>query len=793
MKNKLISIEQTSGFDRYEDVSFPENGELSQESFKRFEGNRTRLHIKSKFTNYPDFSYAIDHSINPTIDTFKLQESNDQFELFDNSGFKIDKKYEFFKHSIHKGHLESKFKISFPKSTTFYGLGDKSGSQKLNNKKFQFWNTDSFGYDENRDPLYKTIPIFYGINSNRFFGFFLDNTFKGEINFIEENNGIEFNFEGGDISLWFWEEENFPSCVQNYTLLTGLPDFPPAWALGFHQCRWSYFPEERLKYIANQFREKGIPCDALYLDIDYMKDYMVFTVDEEKFPDLKKLNTTVKNSGFELVLMIDPGISADEKEPIFIEGKANDHYCKHPNGELMLGPVWPPLCVWPDYTKESTREWWGKLYEEFYSDFEIGGFWNDMNEPAVFKVINHTFSNQVQHHFEGFGADHKQIHNVYGMLMTKASYEGLIKIRKEKRPFLITRATYSGGQKFGFTWTGDNVGTWNHLAIAHRQMVRLSISGFSLSGSDIGGFSHRPTGELYLRWMQLAVLHPLMRVHSMGTHMSGTGGINEYESHPTDHREPWEWPTNYQDHINNAIKWRYKIFPILYSALKKLSENGLPLLTPIQALFPEAPDWCENQVFFGENILVAPILEKGLKTKKIFFPESKSEWYQFSPNIFSNLIQSPENYNLDIHLDSFPWFVKGGTALLLYPEKPFINHSFIDLPELHVFIPTQNGEWNSSWYEDEGDGFEFRNGNYKKTNFSLKRDQFEITISISSVGHYITSYQKFRVVLHGNQKLESLEIDSVSSKFSSPLYLEKKPMAIFSMNVNSKFLKFILK
>ena len=386
--------------------------------------------------------------------------------------------------SINLGTSQVKVSFSMEESDAFLGLGDKSCKLNLKGEKLENWNTDSFAYGPKTDPLYRTIPFFYGLRNKQAFGIFFHNTYRSHFDFGKSSES-EFSFwaDGGEMDFFFMYGPELDKVSNQYHHLTGLPELPPIWALGFHQCRWSYYPESTVRNLASEFRNRQIPCDAIYLDIDYMDGYRCFTWNKEHFPDPQTMIADLKEQGFQTVVMIDPGIKHDPNYWVWKSGMEKNAFCKRTSGELMIGPVWPPACVFPDFTKPEVRDWWGQLYRELYKSQGVSGFWNDMNEPAVFRVDSKTFPDNVLHHNEGELTDHRRIHNIYGLEMTQASYEGFKDIKPEKRPFLLTRATFSGGQRYASVWTGDNVATWKHLKLASTQCQRLSISGFSFCGT----------------------------------------------------------------------------------------------------------------------------------------------------------------------------------------------------------------------------------------------------------------------------------------------------------------------
>ncbi|NIT58211.1 MAG: hypothetical protein GWN00_18865, partial [Aliifodinibius sp.] len=356
------------------------------------------------------------------------------------------------KDSIMKGVTEVKVTKEAPDDTHYFGLGDKiTDDGTLRGHSFENWNTDAYAYelDEHRDPLYRSIPFYQALNNDgNAYGIFLDNTYRSHFDFDSKNKKTcTISADGGCMNYYFIYGPKLTTVSERYAMLTGTPELPPLWGLGYHQCRWSYYPEERVRELAQAFRDKEIPCDAIYLDIDYMDDYRVFTWDNDRFPDPKKLINDLKEEGFETIVMIDPGIKMDGDYHVYQQGLENDYFCKRPDGELMIGPVWPPKTVFPDYTNPEVRQWWGDLYEDLLADKGVSGIWNDMNEPAVFEVKAKTFPDNIRHHFDGHSASHKKAHNIYGMQMARASYDGIKKHLKSNRPFLLTRANFSGGQR----------------------------------------------------------------------------------------------------------------------------------------------------------------------------------------------------------------------------------------------------------------------------------------------------------------------------------------------------------
>jgi alpha-glucosidase len=473
---------------------------------------------------------------------------------------------------------------------SFFGLGDKTTDFNLRGKRLQNWNSDVYSFHRHQDPLYRSIPFYIGLNKGISYGIFFDNTYKTHFDFgHQESHKTSFWADGGELKYYYIHGPHMMDVVKRYHTLTGTHPLPPKWALGFHQCRWSYYPENKVRAIAQSFRDRKIPCDAIYLDIDYMDGYRCFTWNKRYFPDPKKMIKELADDGFKTVVIIDPGIKVDENYWVYKEGKENKYFCRRSDDYYMEGHVWPGRCQFPDFTNPEVREWWGGLFKGL-TDLGVAGVWNDMNEPAVFG--SGTFPNDVRHNYDGHRGSHRKAHNIYGMQMVRATYEGLKKHQKNKRPFTITRAGYSGMQRYTSVWTGDNVATWEHLKMGALQLQRLSISGVSFCGTDIGGFSGEPDGELFTRWIQLGVFSPFMRAHSAGD---------------TREREPWSFGEKFEAINRKFIELRYQLLPYIYSTFWEHHRYGFPILRPIVMAEQEihGNHVREEEFTFGDKILVA--------------------------------------------------------------------------------------------------------------------------------------------------------------------------------------------
>ncbi len=705
-----------------------------------------RVRMAPHGTFLPDFSYAVE-TLDQKVTTFKLDETNDYFTVSTNVLTCRVSKADFlisFVDSIsgvitsadaipmhwEENHDFGGYYVYATKQCqdeeNFFGLGDKSGNFNLRGRKLENWNTDAYSYDWNRDPLYRTIPFYMGIHQGESYGIFLDNTFKSYFDFgMQDHQKTSFWADGGEMRYYYIHGPHLMDVVKRYHSLTGTHPMPPKWGLGYHQCRWSYYPESKVREIVDGFRSQNIPCDAIYLDIDYMDGYRCFTWNKRYFPDPKKMIKDFANIGMKTVVMIDPGIKVDENYWVFKEGKENNYFCRRADDYYMEGHVWPGRCQFPDFTNPKVREWWGGLYQELV-EMGVAGFWNDMNEPAVFG--SGTFPNDVRHFYDGFGGSHRKTHNVYGMQMVRSTYEGLKKLQRNKRPFTITRAGYSGVQRYASVWTGDNVASWEHLKIANIQCQRLSISGVPFCGTDIGGFSGEPDGELFTRWIQLGVFSPFMRAHSAGD---------------TREREPWSFGEPYTSINRKFIELRYKLMPYFYSVFWEHHKYGFPILRPLVML--EQGDvsnhYRQDEFTFGDKILVCPVLEQGAKSRTIYLPKGK--WYNYWT---LQLLEGGSEHEVETPLDTLPLFVRAGTVMPEYPVMQYVGEKAIEEVWLNVYY--NDYEVNSFMYEDHGDTFAYEQDIYLEKKFVTKGNKSNFTIEQSIEGLYTPNYElyDFRII-----------------------------------------------
>lgn len=569
----------------------------------------------------------------------------------------------------------------------FFGLGEKGSPMDKRGVAVVNWNHDAAEHDPWTDPLYQTHPFTIVLNNGRAHGIFFDNTYRSFFDFGKTSRTAYcFGADGGEMNYYFIAGPTPTDVIQRYASLVGALPLPPRWSLGYQQCRWSYNSARRVKEIAHQFRRRKIPCDTIYIDIDYMDEFRSFTWDPKRFAHPRRLMKDLSSKGFKIVSIIDPGIKEEKGYFVFDSGIKGDHFVKAANGENYVGKVWPGASVWPDYSRAATRRWWADLYEDFLED-GVGGIWNDMNEPADFSFPDGTVPLSVQHDNEGDQCDHRAIHNVYGMQMARATFEGLRRARPDERPFVLTRAGYSGVQRFGAVWTGDNLSSWEHLRMSIPMLLNMSLSGVIFCGADIGGFRGYPSPELFTRWLQLGVFYPLMRTH--------TAGGKE--------QDPWSFGKKAEKHCRAAIELRYQLMPYVYTEMQHASRTGLPVLRPILLDYPAQPKVhrCEHEFLFGRQLYVAPVVNEGATTRKVTLPAGA--WYGFTDG---SAHVGEQEFEFPVKLDTIPIFAKAGAIVPTREVRQHAEEKAIKELTLSIFPGSGRG-W---FYNDDGISYGYEKG-----------------------------------------------------------------------------------
>lgn len=628
-----------------------------------------------------------------------------------------------------EGHEEYKVYVSkvMENDMYFYGLGERTGSLNKKGYHYRNWNTDDpTPHGETYAQLYKSIPFLITLKNQEAFGIFFDNHFESHFDMGKENsNYYYFGAVDGNLDYYFMYGPTIKEVVNKYTNLTGKTPLPQLWTLGYQQCRWSYAPQERAMEIAKCFREKDIPCDTIYLDIDYMDGFRVFTWDNKKFENPKEFLQQLKEMGFKVVTIIDPGVKVDKGYRIYDEGLKEGYFATDKDGIVYKNSVWPGDSVFPDFMNSNTREWWAGN-QKIMMDLGVSGIWNDMNEPASF---NGPLPDDVVFNNDGTLVTHKEIHNVYGHMMDKATYEG-IKRATNKRPFIVTRACYAGTQKYATVWTGDNQSTWEHLRMSLPMLMNLGLSGMAFCGTDVGGFGHDCTPELLSRWVQVGAFTPLFRNHS-------TIGSRE--------QEPWAFDKTTEDINRKYIKLRYKLIPYLYDMMYKCEETGEPIIRPLLFNYQNDRKTYEiNDEFnFGDSILVAPVVEQGARHKLVYLPEGDN-WIDYWTG---EEYKGGQYIIKEAPLDICPIFVKSLSIIPVGKEQNYVGENNDDILTLNIYLGKEKGESTYTHILDDGESFDYKNGKLNKYIINCKLSE-ELRIELKENIGYSKNYNKIKIILN---------------------------------------------
>ena len=612
------------------------------------------------------------------------------------------------------------------KEEKFIGLGEKTGNLNRYGKAYTNWNTDYFAYGVGDDPLYMSIPFYVGIHQKLAYGIYFDNTHKSIFNFgASTNRFVYFSADGGDMDYYFFHDESVGKIIEAYTDLTGRMELPPLWSLGYQQCRYSYYPDSEVLTLGKTFRDKKIPADVIYLDIHHMERYKVFTFDGEKFSDPKSMIDSLKQKGFRVVVIMDPGIKTEKGYAPYEEGLDLDLFVKYPDGAVYEAQVWPGWCAFPDFTKKETRDWWGEKMD-FYESAGVDGYWTDMNEPASWGQFT---PNLINFHYEGEIVSHRKARNIYGFQMAKCAQLGSILQRPTERPFILTRSGFSGIQRYAAAWTGDNVASEEHMLAGIRLVNSLGLSGVSFSGYDVGGFAGEASKSLFARWMSIAAFAPFIRAHSM---------INSKDA------EPWAFGEEVEEISRNYINLRYKLLPTIYSSFYQSSHSGLPIAKSLAVEFPfdhniYDPSF-QNQYLFCDNLLVAPV-ESTKEITKVYLPEGA--WYY----LFNGQLHlGNQVIYQDCPLNYLPVYVRAGAIVAFQSLLQYTSQPHDGVLRLHLY----KGSLTSSYlhYEDEGLGFGYKKGEFFKREILLDSQNNKVTFT-KALGGFSSKFKKIKLYFHG--------------------------------------------
>ncbi len=601
-----------------------------------------------------------------------------------------------------------------PDDEFYYGFGERTSLLEKRGRRYTCWTTDPVDTDLDHGPgtdmMYQAIPFYMALRPRLGgYGLFFNNTYKTVFDVGYKQPGLlEMEAASGELDYYLIYGPDPAAIVRRYTALTGRTPLPPRWALGYHQSRWSYFPEGRIRELAESFRARRLPAEVIHLDIDYMQGYRVFTWDAERFPDPARLCADLAAQGFKVVTIIDPGVKYDPHNNyrVFDEGEKNDYFVRKADGELFHGYVWPDDSVFPDFVRSDVREWWGDLHRGLL-EAGVRGIWNDMNEPAIASTpfgewgLHIQIPDDAPQGDEAERATHAETHNLYGYLEDRATYEGLRRLQPDTRPFLLTRAGYAGIQRYSAVWTGDNSALWEHLEMAMPQLANLGLSGVSFAGTDIGGFWGAGGAELWARWIEFGAFSAFSRGHS---------------ALDTPPKEPWAWGETVERIARKYLELRYRFLPFLYTLFEENSRTGAPLLRPMLYQFWHDPATMllHDQVMLGQALLLAPVYRPGAERRYVYLPQGAGGWYDFWSG------EPIEETHLLAHapFDHLPLYVRGGSILTLGPVMQYSDERPLDLLSLEIYLD-ERGQAEGELYEDDGTSQAYQRGESCRTTYTV--------------------------------------------------------------------------
>lgn len=643
-----------------------------------------------------------------------------------------------------------------------FGLGDKVPGFDRRGHAFELWNTDAYAWKVDTDPLYKSLPFWLFLRDGQAHAVFVDHPARANVDVGKRQTDVlSYQSKAADaLDVYLFAGAEPKRVLEAYTALTGRTPLPPLWALGHHQSRYGYLSESEVRGVVARLQKDQIPVDAVWLDIDYQAENAPFTVNTQAFPTFAKMIADFEASGVQTISITDLHVKSYQRLPSvgyapYDTGAAGDHFIHGPNG-FFEGKVWPGASVFPEFTREKTRAWWGGLYSGFVRQ-GVAGFWNDMNEPSVF-VDAKTLPEDVLHRLDdGRTATHTLIHNAYGSLNARATYEGVRRLRPDVRPFILTRAAYAGVQKYAASWTGDNTADRSHLAVTIPQLLNLGLSGYPFNGADVGGFVGCPDAELFAEWMELGALQPFFRNHS------GKEACR---------REPWLFGAAVEARARKAVERRYRLLPYLYTLFEEASRTGLPVMRPLWLEYPSdgATYAVDNAYLLGRDLLVAPKLVAGNARYRVTLPAA--DWYD--TETFA-VVSGGVHEIAGTATDSVRLFARAGAII---PEAPVLQN-VQQQPQGPLTLTVWPGpDCSGSLYLDDGKSFAFQAGKSRRLQLRCEPTETSISVQSSSLGDYPVWWKSLRVVIHEVPRAPRAVVDETGAQLLHDYDAKKRTLVV---------------
>lgn len=598
-----------------------------------------------------------------------------------------------FEHRTENGQFV--FRFNMADDDIIYGLGEAPRGINKRGWIYQSYCSDDPFHTETKQSLYAAhnFLIFRGC------GIFID--FPARIRWdigYTRSDAAEITIDGTDFDIYIIEQDKPAEIVREFREIIGQSYIPPFWAFGYQQCRWSYHNAEAVENVIDGYDKAQIPLDCVYLDIDYMERYKDFTINKDAFPDFESFVADKKARDIHLIPIIDAGVKKEDGYDVYEEGRANGYFCKTSDGSDFKGGVWPGIVGFPDFLRKDVREWFGSKYK-ILTDMGIDGFWNDMNEPAIFyseqglqkaldeaaalkgenldlskffhlKDVFMGLSNSqddyssIYHEIDGKLVNHQKVHNIYGASMTKAAGEYFEKAFGKEKILMFSRASYIGAHRTSGIWFGDNHSWWSHILLCLKMLPSANMCGFLYCGADLGGFNENATRDLVLRFLALGAFTPLMRNHS-------ALGTRDQECYR------FENSGDFRD----IIQARYRLIPYLYRTFRKASEENGMIFRPLSFDYPgdKIARECETQLMLGDECMIAPVYEQNVSGRYVYLPEDMTFVKLSGEKVTKQELAKGVHY-VDIALNEVPLFIKKGKKIELC--KPAMRTALLDTENL---------------------------------------------------------------------------------------------------------------
>ncbi|KAJ3147439.1 hypothetical protein HDU86_007989 [Geranomyces michiganensis] len=633
----------------------------------------------------------------------------------------INKKNVTFTDSRPKGPSSVAADITFPGFEHLYGIPEHAtrldleatrGDNALYSEPFRFFSTDTYAYPTNVTTAnYGAIPFLVAAKPGSAAGVMWLNPSETWIDVYRETKQAtsttsHWMSESGVMDVLFFFGDNALDVSRNQAVLTGSQELPQRFALGYHQCRYSYMSQEDALEVNSGFDKYEIPYDVLWLDIDHTAGMRYFTWNYTRFPNPVEMQKTLAADGRQLVTIKDPHLAVDPAYKVYTEARDNGLLVKGTDGSAYEGQCWPTnipveqgktLATWVDFTNPEARKYWASqfTYDKYADQSKNVWTWNDMNEPAAFGGPDKSIPRDTLHHGK---VEHRDVHNAYGMLMARSSYEGhLLRDAGAQRPFVLTRSFFAGSQRYGAMWMGDSVSDYEHLDVAGPTLQSLALSGFQFTGGDIGGFIGEPDGQLLTRWYYAAIFTGFFRGHSD----AGSG-----------RREPWVRGEPYTSYIRDAIRTRYALLPFIYTSFWNNYVSPNPIIRPMFAVAPQDPKTysLQDQYFFGSELLVKPVTKPNVTKTSVYLADNEPYFNLFS---FDSKIQGVGRHTVDAPLNGLPVYIRGGSVVpMKCSADTGSSKTQESLPLNLVIAISADGKASGAVYHDDGESFANHKGQF---------------------------------------------------------------------------------